>query len=165
MSVRLSKIILLMSVAVFASLIVFNNVTDYNSNYQFVQHVLSMDTTFPGNNGMWRAIRAPFFHHALYIVIILVETLTAILCWWGTFQLWQARQASITAFNQAKKMGVFGLTVGIILFFGGFIIVGGEWFLTWQSPSWNGQQGAFRFVTIMGIFLVYLVIPEREDNP
>ena len=25
------------------------NLMDYNSNYQFVQHVLSMDTTFEGN--------------------------------------------------------------------------------------------------------------------
>ncbi len=165
MYIRFSKIILLMSVALFATLIVFNNVTDYNSNYQFVKHVLSMDTTFPNNAGMWRAIHAPFLHHTGYIVIISVEAITAILCWWSTFQLWQVRKAPITAFNQAKRMGVLGLTTGIILFFSGFITIGGEWFLMWQSQVWNGQQGAFRFVTIMGIFLVYLVIPEREDNP
>jgi predicted small integral membrane protein len=64
---RWSKIRLVFSVAFFAMLVVVNNVTDYSSNYMFVSHVLSMDTTFPGNNGMWRAIKWPFLHHIAYI--------------------------------------------------------------------------------------------------
>ena len=28
---------------------------------------------------------------------------------------------------------------------------GGEWFAMWQSPTWNGQQAAFRFyVAVLG---------------
>lgn len=30
------------------------NLRDYDSNYQFVKHVLSMDTTIEGNALMWR---------------------------------------------------------------------------------------------------------------
>jgi predicted small integral membrane protein len=56
MALRLSKSLLILSVAFFYILVVLNNTTDYNSNYQFVRHVLQMDSTFPGNHGMWRAI-------------------------------------------------------------------------------------------------------------
>ena len=43
---------------------------NYGSNFDFVQHVLSMDTTFPGNQLKWRAISTPALHHAFYWTII-----------------------------------------------------------------------------------------------
>jgi predicted small integral membrane protein len=56
MSIRTAKVLLLAAVALFYTLVVFNNLTDFNSNWQFVRHVLPMDTTMPGNKGMWRPI-------------------------------------------------------------------------------------------------------------
>ncbi len=38
------NIIILLTVASLAGIVVFGNVTDYNSNFQFVSHVMSMDT-------------------------------------------------------------------------------------------------------------------------
>ena len=70
---RSSKVLLTWAVALFATLVVFNNLTDYDSNYAFVSHVLMMDTTFAGNRAMWRAIDTPFLYHAVYWIIILVE--------------------------------------------------------------------------------------------
>lgn len=52
---RSSKVLLVWTVAFFVSLVVFNNLADYGSNYGFVGHVLKMDTTFPENRAMWRA--------------------------------------------------------------------------------------------------------------
>ena len=43
-----------------------------------------------------------------------------------------------------------------------FLTVGGEWFLMWQSKSWNGQEAAFRMFTIVGIVLLLLV--QREPG-
>jgi Predicted small integral membrane protein (DUF2165) len=40
-------------------LVAFDNITDYGTNYLFVQHVMSMDTTFPGNALMYRSITNP----------------------------------------------------------------------------------------------------------
>ena len=51
-----------------------------------------------------------------------------------------------------------------MLWFTGFIAVGGEWFLMWQSEKWNGQNAAFRLVVIIGITLVYLVQPDGEKR-
>ena len=44
------------------SLVVFDNITDYGSNYEFVRHVMMMDSTFPGIRGMRRAINTPLLH-------------------------------------------------------------------------------------------------------
>jgi len=46
-----------------------------------------------------------------------------------------------------------------------FLSVGGEWFLMWQSKSWNGQEEAFRMFTVVGIVLVVVAQPEVADQP
>jgi predicted small integral membrane protein len=160
---RLSKIVLIWAVAFFVSLVVLNNLTDYQSNFTFVSHVLKMDTTFPENRAMWRAIDSTSIHHALYWLIILVEAVIAILCWLGGFRLMSAIKDS-SRFNKAKGAAITGLTLGIVLWFTGFITVGGEWFLMWQSEMWNGQEAAFRLIVILGIVLLYLVLPDGEAD-
>ena len=54
--IRLAKVAVIAALAAFALIVAYNNVFDYNSNYQFVRHVLSMDTTFPDSALQPRAI-------------------------------------------------------------------------------------------------------------
>lgn len=45
---------------------------------------------------------------------------------------------------------------GFVLWFLGFMAIGGEWFLMGQSPHWNGRVSAFRFymtLLALGIFV------------
>jgi predicted small integral membrane protein len=50
------------------------------------------------------------------------------------------------------------------MWFVAFLIVGGEWFLMWQSKTWNGQDHAFQMFTVVGIVLLLLVQPETEGS-
>jgi predicted small integral membrane protein len=161
---KASKVILTWAVALFASLVVFNNVTDYDSNYMFVSHVLKMDTTFPGNRAMWRAIDSPWLYHASYGLIIVVEAAVALMCWVGGWRLVRSVNDA-TRFNHAKQVAIAGLTLGIILWFTGFITIGGEWFAMWQSKVWNAQEAAFRLVVIFGIALLFLVQSDGTSDP
>ena len=104
MTLRVCKVLLVFSVAIFYTLVVLNNTTDYNSNYQFVRHVLMMDSTFPGNHGMWRAINSPAIHTAFYISIIAWEALTMVLCWWGGARM-AAAIGSAGAFRAREELG------------------------------------------------------------
>lgn len=162
MIVRISKCCLLAGIAFFFSLVVFNNTTDYNSNYHFVQHVLSMDTTFPGNNGMWRAIRSPGIHTAFYVSIICWETLTAVMSWFGVARLIRAVRGGAPEFSAAKQVAVVALTLGLLLWLVAFLSIGAEWFLMWQSAAWNGQEAAFRMFCVLGIVLIYVLLPYGE---
>ena len=58
MTLRAAKVSLIFAVALFYSLVVLGNTTDYNSNFQFIRHVLMMDSTLPGNRAMWRALNS-----------------------------------------------------------------------------------------------------------
>lgn len=162
MGTRYAKITLVLALAAFASLVALNNITDYGSNFAFVNHVLSMDTTFPGNAAMYRAITTPWLWHSAYGLIILGEALTALLLAWGALALWRTRQGSAAEFNRAKVRATTGLALGFVVWFFGFMVVGGEWFLMWQSHQWNGQEAAFKFyMAIVGV-LIFLNQPDTE---
>jgi predicted small integral membrane protein len=165
MTLRLVKIALVLAVALYYSLVVFNNVTDYNSNYQFVRHVLMMDTTFPGNQGMWRAVHSSAWHTAFFLAIIAWELLTMLLCGWGAVRLVKALGRPAGEFHEAKRWAIVGLTLGLAMWVVAFLSVGGEWFLMWQSKAWNGQEAAFRMFTVLGIVLLLVWQRDEEEQP
>ena len=165
MTLRVAKAALVFAVAIFYSLVVLNNTTDYDSNYQFVRHVLMMDSTFPGNRGMWRAVNSPAWHTLFYLAIITWETMSMILCWLGAFMMARALRKVPAAFHQAKRIAIATLTFSLLMWFVVFLSVGGEWFLMWQSKMWNGQDAAFRMFTVIGIILLFVVQPEIEAQP
>jgi predicted small integral membrane protein len=165
MITRCSKLMLLAGIAIFYSLVVFNNITDFDSNYQFVRHVLLMDSIFPANHGMWRALRSPGIHLASYISIIAWEIVTMILLWWASLRMMRALRSPVSAFNAAKRAAIMALTLSMLMWLVAFLSVGAEWFLMWQSRNWNGQEAAFRMFVVVGLVLLLMLQPDREEQP
>ena len=75
---RIVKIVMIGSLSLFAGLVAFDNLTDYETNYVFVRNVLSMHTTPPGNALMYRSITSPSSWQAAYALIIAGEGATAL---------------------------------------------------------------------------------------
>jgi predicted small integral membrane protein len=159
---RLTKIVMCLVLALFCLLVAFDNIADYVTNYVFVQHVLSMDTTFPGSELMYRSITDPLVWKIGYALIIAAETATGMLFLVGTFQLWQARRAPGLAFNRAKACAIAGALLAFLVWFFGFMVVAGEWFAMWQSKLWNGQEAAFRFYMAVLAVLILLNQPDPD---
>ena len=162
MAIRLSKILIVVSAALFGALAGIDNIIDYQINFASVRHTLLMDTVFPDNNSMWRAIESPWLHHLAFWFIILTELTIGILGFWGAYELWQARH-NANSFNAQKAKAVWALTLGVLLWFTGFIVIAGEWFLMWQSAEWNAQQAAFRFAALFFLGLIFLAQKDRDD--
>ena len=151
-------------IGVFACLVSLNNILDYQSNFDFVKHVLSMDTTFEGNKLTNRAIESSYLHHTAYAVIIFLEAAIGLINVVAAGRMIAAIYARDSVrFTRAKGVAIVGLTIGFILWFGGFMIVGAEWFLMWQSQSWNGQTAAFRFSSIILGSLIFLSVSRGID--
>ena len=164
MTIRATKALLLFALAFYYTLVVFNNTNDYHSNLTFVQHVLMMDTTYPGNHGMWRAIQSPTIHFLFFASIVCYETLTALLLYWGAIRLVRNLRSSAVTFNIAKRLGVMALTMSMVMWLTAFLSVGNEWFLMWQSKDWSGEVAAQHMFAIAGIILLYLVMPDLEGQ-
>ncbi len=160
--VRLAKALLVAAIALFASLVAFGNITDYNTNLAFVQHVLSMDTIFPFAAIKYRAITDETLQHVAYAVIIATQATIAVLCWIGAGALARHIRADARSFNRAKTFAVIGLTLGFLLWQVGFMSIAGEWFGMWQSQQWNGVPSAFRFVITIIAVLIFVAMPDQE---
>ncbi len=144
---RVAKAVMLGCMAVFALLVAADNLLDYNTNYSFVSHVLSMDTTFPGNALLYRRITSPALWQAGYALIIIGEGLTGVSLVVATISLARHLRSDRTRFNRAKRFVFVGATLG-------FMVIGGEWFSMWESAKWNGQEAAFRFyLTILAVLI------------
>jgi len=165
MILRTAKLLLVFAVALFYTFVVFDNLTDYNSNYQFIRHVLTMDSTFPGNRGMWRALYSPVWDVVFYCSIIAWEATTMILSWWAGIRLAKALRGPAATFNRAKGLAIGALSVSLLMWLVAFLSIGGEWFLMWQSKTWNGQEEAFRMFTVIGIVLLLVAQPDAEGQP
>ncbi len=162
MIARWSKIVMCLTLAAFALLCAADNVWDYGANFDFVRHVLSMDTTFHDPLIMGRAVTAPPLWHAGYWLIIAGETLTGLLFAVGAWAMWIARYGSAGAFQRAKHWAIVGALAGFMVWFFGFMVIGGEWFAMWQSRIWNGQEGAFRFY--LTLLAVLIFVNQRDDQ-
>jgi predicted small integral membrane protein len=162
LAVRLVKIAMVAATAAFALLVALDNVVDYGTNYEFVRHTLSMDTTFPGNALMGRAITNPALWTAGYWVIIAAEAATGLVLAWASVRLATAARGRAESFNAAKSLVLVGAGLGFLLWFGGFMVVGGEWFAMWQSKSWNGQEAAFRFCVSLLAVAIFVNQPDGE---
>ncbi|GAA3387006.1 DUF2165 domain-containing protein [Streptomyces roseoviridis] len=145
------------TVALYMTLVAFGNITDFGTNQQFVQHVLSMDTTFKDPDLMWRAVESPALQNAAYVTIIVWETLAAAVLLAATW-FWIAGLRR-HAYARARAASTVGLVMVLLLFGLGFLAIGGEWFAMWQSSDWNGLDAAARNVALAAFTLLVVHLP------
>ena len=159
---RVTKLLAVAAIGLLALLIVIGNTTDYYSNYYFVEHVMKMDTIFPNSQIHYRSIQQPVLFHIGYILIIFLEAAMALFCIKGAWSLYKNLNQTSVAFHAAKKWAVAGIAIGILIWFAGFEVIGGEWFGMWQSSQWNGLSSADRILSFLVLTLLLLHLPEPE---
>ena len=160
MLIRYSKMLLAAALGALILLVAINNVTDYDTNYQFVSHVMSMDQVPAGSPLEWRAVTSVTLHRMLYAFIIATEFSAAALILAGVWRLLLARKAEAARFNAAKDVAIAGLALAVGLYLFGFMAVGGEWFQMWRSLP-DAEQAAFRFIGCAALVMLFL---GQRDN-
>lgn len=162
---RLAKSIAVASIALMSLLILIGNITDYNTNFHFVEHVLKMDTIFPGSHVHYRSIHSIFLFNLVYILIMSLEALMAFCCAKGSWLLFRHLKSDAAVFHTSKNWAVAGIIIGLLIFFLGFEVIAGEWFSMWQSKTWNGLASAERITSFLGLTLILLHFREVELSP
>ena len=162
LAIRLAKIACVAAIAFYVALVALGNVSDYWTNFAFVKEVLDMDEVPAASRIHWRAVTSPVLHHAGYILIIATEIITAALCALGAIAMARRLQAKAQPFHSAKSIAVAGLTLGFLLYEGGFMTVGGEWFAMWQARDLDAVASAFRVLTTMLGVLIFVSLKDED---
>jgi predicted small integral membrane protein len=151
-------------------LVAFGNITDFATNQAFVEHVLSMDTAnfgAPEGQGldsavMWHAVESRSLQIAAYVGIIAWELLAGVAL--GVATMWWFARSERRR-GKARALATIGLTMTVVLFVGGFLDIGGEWFQMWRSAHWNGSEVAFRSAVLALFALLAIHHPGIETVP
>ncbi len=156
---RVATSLIVLMTASYYLVVAFDNITNPASNWAFVQGVLSGDGV-PADSGFgWRFIDAEWFQVIGYIGIITGETLAGILLFvGGILGLRGAR--TCPRWGHAQRWTYAGGTIGLLVFFFGFITIGGNWFIMYLNTKWNGLEPAFQnsAMTIATLILVTAVL-------
>jgi len=158
-TIRLCQILFVFLIGAFAGLVALNNLRDPQSNLRFVEHLMRMDTIFPDSRLKSRAIISPWLHRLFFGLIVATEAVAALLCLGGAAILGANFSAAPADFHAAKSVAFAGLGLGFALWFGGFMVIGGQWFASWQSKEWNGRESAFMFYSAIGVTFLVLLHP------
>ena len=156
-TIRICKALTVLLLVGYFSMVIFNNLFDYQTNLNYLQHTMTMDTLSDRAPHAWRSVNAPAAHNTLFLLIIGMELVAALLCFMGGIKLLAVN--NIKRRSQGRELATCGLTLALVIWFGVFFIIAGEWFLAWQTP-WNALPSASRVMTMSGITLIFINLPE-----
>ncbi len=159
---RIMKILLVVSVAMWGFLGALGNITGWSGTTGAVTAVTSM-STFEGGAASWQATSNPAVILAGALFIMLSKALAALLCAVGGWRMWSARTADVNTFANAKTLALSGCAVAVFMLFGGFIVIGEGWFDLWRSDVLREQaaETAFRYGAM--IALIGLLVGNHDD--
>lgn len=157
-AIRSAKLAVTAGIGLFFAAVAFGNIADYDSNWQFVRHVLAMDTTFQSPALMRRAVTDESLQRLAYHLIVAWETATGVVL--ALAAVLMAARLRRPNFVTARAVAIVGLAMGFLLYGVGFLVVASEWFAMWQSQTWNAQYKAGMFTTVLLAALAFVAPAE-----
>jgi len=159
---RIMKILLVLSVAMFGLLGAFGNIADWSGTTGAVAATTSM-ATFEGGADSWRATTNPAVILAGALFIPIFKTIGGLLCLAGAWRMWAARAGDAAVFAKAKTFALTGCAVMIFMLFSGWIVIAETWFELWRSDVMREPVlgSAFRYGGM--IALIALFVGTRDD--
>ena len=161
MSIRYLKITLVVFVGLSGLLFVAGNIANWNAGLELVRHVLSMEGHEIYGSHIFPPVTNPALVTIAYLIILAGESLVGVLSLKGAWDLWSARRGSADAFNAAKKYAVLGTGMAMVVWFGGFVVIGGVLFQMWQTQIGHGSfADAFVFAASGALVLLFVSRPD-----
>lgn len=156
---------LVLMTAAYYVVVAFDNISNPASNWAFVRGVLSQDGLVPDSGFQWRAVDATWFQVAGYVAIISAETVTGLLLAYAGYRGLRTLKGA-EEWASAQRWTMVGTTLGLAVFFLGFITIGGNWFAMYLNSKFNGLDPAFQnavMTLLTAVFVLAVVIADRLE--
>ncbi|MFF7941071.1 DUF2165 domain-containing protein [Nocardia gamkensis] len=149
--------------------VAFTNCVDTDTNRNGVAAVLSMKATIHNPGTDWRAITNGNVALVAYILVVIWEFLIAFVLLaagaaWVRVLTGRPRRLR-AGVDAAVRLSSLGWTMAVLLFLGGFLTVGGEWFRMWANDDVNASSAALQNFLIAGIGLILVHLPDAQPGP
>ncbi|MEM8621597.1 MAG: DUF2165 domain-containing protein [Actinomycetota bacterium] len=140
-----------------------DNVSNPSSNWAYVVGVISGDGV-PADSGFeWRFIDATWFHALVYAIIIAGELAAGgVLACSAVAGFRRTRSSADWA--DAQRGAILGCLIGLAVFFVGFIVIGGNWWVMYMNQNWNGLTAAFQNSVMTALTLIVVLVVAAGDG-
>lgn len=162
MTIRTLKIILVIFVGLQGWFYVAGNLANWSSAIGAVGYVLGMQGHEVYSTHIFPPITSSALVTIALLIIIAGEFLVGALSLKGAWDLWRTRKGSANEFNAAKKFAILGAGTALVVWFGGFVVIGGALFQMWQTQVGTGSfNGAFMYAATSGFVLLFVNNPDQ----
>lgn len=157
-TIRRSKILIVLMAAIFGLTTLANNLSDYAAYAEYIGRILSMSDTHGNESRKHRGITSTLFHHRFYWAIITLEVIFTFSLLYGSWQLYRKLRAPRNEFNESKKFAIIGFVTALFVYHVFYIVILSEWF----DMDYSQQHDAFRWaqnnIEYMFLALIYLTV-------
>jgi predicted small integral membrane protein len=161
MMARITMCVAALVVGLIGLLAFLDNANNLQSGFAAVQYVVS-EAEQPVYKNFGPAVRSPVLIWAIFFFIMAVELAVGVLGFWGLAKMIQSRTAEANDFQSAKSKAVLGASLGMLLWYGAFVVIGELYFNFWQTaPGLGSAEGAFRYGTVCAVLYFFLSV--RSD--
>jgi predicted small integral membrane protein len=138
------------------------NIANWDAAVGVVGYVLSQQEHAYYAAHIVPAIGSPAAAAAALAVILIGEFLVGAVSLKGAWDLVRARRAPAADYNAAKTWALAGAGVAMLVWFGGFIVIGAGLFQMWQTEiGANSMNGAFTYAAISALAALFIAIEDR----
>lgn len=160
--VRLTKILLIVLVALWGLIGAAGNLSHLHIAYAAVESVTLM-ATFPADAAPpWRT-ESPVVVWAGVALIVFGKLAAAVFCAIGAVMMMTRRGADSVSFQNAKRFALVGCALAAAMLFGGFIVIGETLYAMFRHPEHAQAAGAaFRYGAFILLIMIY--VGQRDDT-
>ena len=142
-------------------LYVAGNIANWHAGLGAVGYVLGMQGHETYATHIFPPVTSAAMVTIAFLLILTGEFLVGALSLRGAWDLWNSRKDSAGAFNDAKTYAVLGAGMAMVVWFGGFMVIGGALFQMWQTQIGAGSfHDAFIFAATGGLVLLFVSNPD-----
>jgi len=155
--IRITKIASAGFIGAIGLLFFFDNLFNLESAYSVVSFVVS-GAEQPYYKILGPTISASWLTWLALATIMAGELGVGILGVWGTFEMITKRTGSSDEFNAAKAKAITAGALGMLVWYGFFVVLGEGYFHMWQTEVGLGSvEGAFRYGTVCAVLMLYIM--------
>ncbi len=154
--IRITKITAAAFIGTIGLLVFLGNLLNLNSAYDFVSFVVA-GAEQPYYKIIGPTVTAVWLTWIALFVIMGVELAIGVLGFSGAIRMIQKRGETSDEFNNSKAHAVLAGILGMLLWYGFFIVIGEWYFQMWQTELGLGAvAGAFRYGSVCAVLMFFI---------
>jgi predicted small integral membrane protein len=154
--IRITKIIAAIFIGTIGLLVFLGNLLNLSSAYDFVSFVVA-GAEQPYYKIIGPTVTAGWLTWIALFVIMAVELAIGTLGFSGAIRMIQQRGGTSDQFSNSKAHAVLAGALGMLLWYGFFIVIGEGYFQMWQTELGLGAvAGAFRYGSVCAVLMFFI---------